>query len=425
MSIDDCDNKEESLFESDPNMNVYDSPTLFTQINTPAKACGHPLVLYKELSTSIPHYLEEGSSIEDYPNSFGQLDEMLPCSNLYSFEYSCPESLNEVTQTLNRQVSFDTEKADNPEEEPTPQKDIDLLREENLASPDSDQEEKHGIYESKTKGRKCISRKYKAALPSIPTKASKPVAQEKKASRGRPKMIPSPNEKQYMQPEHQFDAQEVIDKYLYGDEENFKENIRGRPRIYYSTKFADLLSCITEKCLKKIIANLQHESVDRVDAQLTSFFRKVRKIPLLLLQYYGSKTQYKDKGLRTPFISYIECFRVCFTKLFGANKNYSILELFLGFITTSLPISRVKVILVNLRNSNVISEELYSLYINLSEQSRCTSKKTIQFIFKHNLAFKLMVQKLPSFCKKGGMEINMKVYEKLESKIAQSEKKDF
>ena len=221
-----------------------------------------------------------------------------------------------------------------------------------------------------------------------------------------------------MKPEHTFDAKEVINKYLFGDISVFEEQNRGRPRIIRSTEFVDLFEELKKKCLDGAVKTLNQSSNPRVDAVLTSFFRKVKKIPLILLQYCGSKTQYKDKGLMIPLISYIESFRKGFMKLFSNDKNDSkIFELFLGFISTSLPAMRVKKILDNFRDSRAIGKELHLLYITLSQISRGTSKKDIQNNYEQNPAFRAMVNELPTILNRGNLQFNQEAYNKLLKKM--------
>jgi hypothetical protein len=353
-------------------------------------------------------YSESLESSDQTDQFFKYLEENGPSIELNEDEELSIRTLNGIAHQLNSQVIKDTESLEvhqaahsNPLNDYSDNID-DESDQYGSVLKGTIEEDKVSVYEPNV--RRGIKRKVAHSNQDKPT--SRLCSSSKK------------NTKEYMKPKHRFDAKEVVDKYLFGDISVFEERDEAGQRVKMSTEFSALFNYLRHECLDAIVDILSVGNTTRSDAKSTFFFRKINKIPLILLQYYGSKTQYKDKGLEIPLIAYIESFRKCFMPLFHSEDESNILELFLGFISTSLPAKRVKKILENFRDSKVISEELHLLCISLSETSRGTSKMDFQYTFENNLAFRTMVNQLPMILNKGMLQFNQVAFKKLLKKIS-------
>lgn len=212
------------------------------------------------------------------------------------------------------------------------------------------------------------------------------------AKRGRPKA--KAKCKSYQRNVENFDAAEIVEEYLY-DDKDFSEN-RGRPRMFKSNDYNDLITEVMNKTLEEIktlfydhFEKISSNKKYRVDAVLTSLYRTLKKVPLKMLHYYGSKTKFKSKMNDSCLISYIEIFKKCFMVVFPECENEDLLKLFLFFISLHYPECRVRLILDSLSKS-LIDDKEQAKYQNMLANVKKTSKKDIKVVYQQNSAFKII-----------------------------------
>ena len=256
--------------------------------------------------------------------------------------------------------------------------------------------------------------------------------------KGRPRK--GPKCKSYQKNSSSFNAEEYILKYLLGDAD-FSGN-RGRPRLFKSNDYDDLISIVKENTVEEIkdmlvkhLEKIKSDERYRGDAILTSLCRTLRKVSLKLLHYYGSKTMFKSKQNDSCLISYIETFKKCFMVVFPQCEKEDLLELFLNFITLRYPKRRVKII-INSLSKSLITEKDQKKYLNFLKSSKTTSKKTskktsrntsrntskkeYKNVYQQNSAFKIIVNGVQTLIhEEQGISQEVKeIFAKVISKIA-------
>jgi hypothetical protein len=211
----------------------------------------------------------------------------------------------------------------------------------------------------------------------------------KPKTKGRPRTV-----KSYQRAKQNFDSKQTICDYLIGNA-SFNQN-RGRPRNLNSTEYDDLVAHLKEKLFDDIEILLS-DPEKRTDAKLTSFSRKVKKIPLTLLHYYCSKTQFKSASIEATLISYIEFFKMCFEVVFPQVGVYQLQNIFLDVITLHFSECRVLAILKKLVSDGVITQDQMKVYESKLKLSKATSKKKVKDLYENNLAFECMINSMPRF----------------------------